>query len=194
MFTIVRGDVLELAASVPERLAAEVRPGQAVRLGVGGQTVDGTVARVSPTVDPATRALTAFVEVPNAGGALKGNTFATGRAIGRVVQNALVIPTAALRQTEAGTSANQGASETFVYRIRGGVADRAAVSLGVVDEAAGIAEVVDGLAEGDQIVVGNVGAVGRGTRVQVIGGGEGARAAAAAPAGAPAAAPAPARP
>jgi hypothetical protein len=32
LFTVVRSDVLELAASVPERTAGEVRPGQAVRL------------------------------------------------------------------------------------------------------------------------------------------------------------------
>ena len=168
----MRSDVLELAASVPERIAAQVRPGQAVRLGVGGNAVEGKVARVSPTVDPTTRAVTVFVEVPNASGALKGNTFATGRAVGRVVENALIVPATALRQADPGANANE--SQTFVYRIRGGVADRAPISVGILDEASGIAEVVDGLAEGDQVLVGNVGAVGRGTRVQIIGN-EGAR-------------------
>jgi multidrug efflux pump subunit AcrA (membrane-fusion protein) len=109
---VVRGDVLELAGSVPERVAADVRPGQAVRLDVAGRQVTGRVARVSPTVDPTTRGITVFVEVPNPGGALKGNTFATGRAVGRVVPGALLVPTTALRQaqTESGGAAAAAAS------------------------------------------------------------------------------------
>jgi RND family efflux transporter MFP subunit len=175
LFTVVRGDVLELAGSVPERVSGDVRPGQPVRLDVGGRRVTGRVARVSPTVDPTTRGITVFVEVPNPGGALKGNTFATGRAVGRVIPDALLVPTTALRQAQAegggaaGTPAEQG---TFVYRLRGNTAERAPVSLGLVDEAAGVAEVVDGLAPGDRVIVGNVASVGRGVTVQIIGGGE----------------------
>jgi multidrug efflux pump subunit AcrA (membrane-fusion protein) len=146
-----------------------------VRLDVGGRRVTGRVARVSPTVDPTTRGITVFVEVPNPGGALKGNTFATGRAVGRVIPDALLVPTTALRQAQAegGASAGTPAEQsTFVYRLRGNTAERAPVSLGLVDEAVGVAEVVDGLAPGDRVVVGNVASVGRGVTVQIIGGGE----------------------
>ena len=183
LFTVVRGDVLELAGAVPERVGTQVRPGQPVRLSIAGRTIEGTVARVSPTVDPTTRSLTVFVEVPNPGGTIRGNSFASGRAVGRVVEGALLVPTAALRQVQdEGASAGEGrgaGSGTFVYRIRGTTADRAPVQLGLVDEAAGVAEVVDGLAPGDRVIVGNVAAVGRGTQVQVLGGGGagGARAA-----------------
>lgn len=174
LFTVVRNDALELAAAVPERAAGAVRPGQTVRLNVGGQPVDGRVARVSPTIDPATRAATVYVRLPNAGGRLRGNAFATGRAVGQAIDGALLVPTAALRQSQEETAGATGGargeqSNTFVYRLRGGTADRAPVSLGVVDEAAGVAQVVDGLEEGDQVIVGNVSGVGRGVRVQVIG-------------------------
>jgi RND family efflux transporter MFP subunit len=170
MFTIVRGDVLELAAALPERLANGVRAGQKVRFVAGGRALEGSVARVSPTVDPATRAVTVFVEVPNPGGALRGNTFVTGRVVGRRLEDALIVPTSALRQAAEGTEgAAPGAARDFVYRIAGDVVERAPVSLGVVDEAAGIAEVVDGLRDGDRVIVGNVGGVGRGTRVQILG-------------------------
>jgi RND family efflux transporter MFP subunit len=174
LFTVVRADVLELAASVPERAAGEVRPGQTVRLNVAGRAVDGRVARVSPTVDPATRAATVFVQIPNPGARFKGNSFATGRAVGRALDGALLVPTAALRQAqeEAGAGATRGApapAPTFVFRVRGGAAERVGVSLGVVDEQAGVAEVVDGLDEGDRVIVGNVSGVGRGVRVQVLG-------------------------
>ena len=163
MFTIVRNDVLELAAAVPGRRATDIQPGQAVRFTADGRDFDGRVARVSPTIDPNTRAITVYVQVPNGSGSLKGNTFAAGRIIGRTLPGALVIPLPAVRQ------GNESAP-SFVYRIVGDTIDRADVRLGVVDEAAGLAEVTDGLREGDRIVVGNVGTLGRGMRVQVVGG------------------------
>jgi hypothetical protein len=43
------------------------------------------------------------------------------------------------------------------------------VQLGVVDERAGVAEVLDGLSGGDRVVVGNVGALGRGMQVIIAG-------------------------
>ena len=171
LFTLVRGDRLELAASVPERLAGALRPGQAVRFSTQGRTIEGTVARVSPTIDPATRAVTVFVEVPNPGGALRGNTFVTGRAVGRTIDDAVLVPTTALRQAQEGVGTGRGAgSSTFVYRLRGQNAERAPVNVGLVDEAAGVAEVLAGLEPGDRVIVGNVAGVGQGTTVQILGG------------------------
>ncbi len=171
LFTLVRGDRLELAASVPERLAGTLRPGQAVRFSAQGRTLEGTVARVSPTIDPATRAVTVFVEVPNPGGALRGNTFVTGRAVGRTIDDAVLVPTTALRQAQEQIGAGRGAgSNTFVYRLRGQSVERAPVNLGLLDEAAGVAEVLDGLQPGDRVIVGNVAGVGQGTTVQILGG------------------------
>ena len=171
LFTLVRGDRLELAASVPERLAGALRPGQSVRFSAQGRTLEGTVARVSPTIDPGTRAVTVFVEVPNPGGALRGNTFVTGRAVGRTIDDAVLVPTTALRQAQEGVGTGRGTgSNTFVYRLRGQNAERAPVNLGLVDEAAGVAEVLDGLQPGDRVIVGNVSGVGQGTTVQILGG------------------------
>ena len=162
MFTLVRNDVLELAAAVPARQANGVRVGQPVRFTADARAFNGKVARVSPTVDPATRSVTVYVQIPNASGALKGGTFATGRVVSRVVPNVLVVPTAAVRQ-----SAEDG--KPFVYRIAGRLLDVASVQLGVVDERAGRAEVLDGLAEGDRVITGNVGSLGRGMQVIVAG-------------------------
>lgn len=167
MFTLVRSDVLELAAAVPARQANAVRVGQAVRFSADGRTFDGKVARVSPTVDPSTRSVTVFVQVPNASGAIKGGTFASGRVVSRVVANALVIPMAAVRQSPEG-------NKPFVYRIADRAIDVASVQLGVVDARAGTAEVLEGLVEGDRVVTGNVGSLGRGMQV-IIAGEEGLR-------------------
>ena len=44
------------------------------------------------------------------------------------------------------------------------------MEVGVVDDVQGIAEVIQGLQEGDRIVIGNVGTLGKGMKVQVLGG------------------------
>src|SRR5439155_13701542 len=135
LFTLVRSDVLELAAAVPARQANGVRVGQTVHFIADGRSFDGKLARVSPTVDPATRSVTVYVQIPNTSGALKGGTFATGRVVSRVVSSVLVVPTAAVRQ-----SAEDG--KPFVYRIAGRVLDVASVPPGIVDERAGRAVVL----------------------------------------------------
>jgi RND family efflux transporter MFP subunit len=161
LFTVVRNDVLELEAAVPARLSESVAAGQVVRFAAAGRQLEGRVARVSPTINPANRSVTIYIQVPNRDGTLKGNTFATGRVIGRTVKNALVIPTAALRQS-------QQLNTPFVYRIVDDVVEHAPVTLGVVDEGIGVAEIVQGLKEGDRIIVGNLGALGAGMRVSII--------------------------
>jgi RND family efflux transporter MFP subunit len=162
LFTLVRTDVLELAAAVPARQANALRIGQTVRFSADGRAFDGKVARVSPTVDPATRSVAVFVQIPNPNGALRGGTFASGRIVSRLVSGALVVPAAAIRQ-----SAGEG--RPYVYRVAGQTIDVAPLLLGVIDERAGMAEVLEGIAEGDRVVVGNVGTLGRGMQVIIAG-------------------------
>jgi RND family efflux transporter MFP subunit len=162
MFTIVRSGTLELAAAVPARQAAAVRAGQVVHFVADARRFDGKVARVSPTIDPATRSVTVYVQVPNPGNTLRGGTFATGRVVSRTLENVLAIPTAALRQ-------GQEDGKPFVYRIDGKTLNIAPVQLGAVDEAQGVAQVTEGLQAGDRIVVGNVGTLGRGMQVTIAG-------------------------
>jgi membrane fusion protein (multidrug efflux system) len=160
LFTVVRTDALELAATVPARYASNVRTGQITRFTADGRTIEGRVVRVSPTIDPATRSITVYVQVPNPGGVLKGGTFVSGRIVGRSIPEALVIPGAAIRQTEAGNP--------YVYTIEGEAVAQKPVQVGVVDDATGIVEILTGLEEGDRVIVGNVGTLGRGMQVRVV--------------------------
>ena len=162
MFTVVRSDVLELAASVPARQANAVKVGQSVHFTADGRRIEGRVARVSPTIDPNTRSVAVYAQIANPGGAIKGGTFATGRVVSRVIDGAIKVPTGALRQS-------QDDGRPYVYRIDGRTIEVALLQLGVIDDRAGVAEVLSGLAEGDRVIVGNVGALGRGVQVQIIG-------------------------
>jgi RND family efflux transporter MFP subunit len=167
MFTVVRSDILELAANVPARQASEIRVGQKVHFAAGGRDLDGRVARINPSIDPTNRSITVYTQVPNGTGALKANSFATGRIVSRTVDGAVVIPAPALRQA-------QGSDKPFVYRLDATDAlERAPVSVGIVDESQAIAEITEGLNPGDRIIVGNVGTLGAGMKVTIAGGGEG---------------------
>jgi RND family efflux transporter MFP subunit len=162
MFTIVRSGTLELAAAVPARQATAVRAGQVVHFVADGRRFDGKVARVSPTIDPTTRSVTVYVQVPNPGNSLRGGTFATGRVVARTLTNVLAVPTAALRQ-------GQEDGRPFVYRIDGKTLNPAPVQIGAVDEQLGVAQVTEGLQNGDRVIVGNVGTLGRGMQVTIAG-------------------------
>ena len=160
LFTLVRTDALELAATVPARYASTVRTGQITRFTADGRTIEGRVVRVSPTIDPATRSITVYVQVANPSGALKGGTFVSGRVVGRSIPQALVVPGAAIRQSEDGSP--------YVYTIEGETVAQKPVQVGIVDDATGIAEIVSGLEEGERVIVGNVGTIGRGMQVRVV--------------------------
>jgi RND family efflux transporter MFP subunit len=114
MFTVVRNDVLELEAAVPARFAGDVKPAMPVRFNAGGREMSGKVARVSPTINPANRSVTIYLQLPNPGGTLKGNTFATGRIVARTVSGTIILPTSAIRYGQ-----QQNAPSFIVSRTNG---------------------------------------------------------------------------
>ncbi len=162
MFTMVRTSSLELLGSIPARRADAVQPGQTVRFTADERSFTGRVARVSPTIDPATRSVAVYVTIPNPRGLLKGNTFATGQVVTNTVPGALVVPISAVRDNVDGT-------RRFVYKIQGDELAVADVQTGITDEARGTVQVLAGLKDQDQVVVGSPGTLGPGMKVQIIG-------------------------
>jgi membrane fusion protein (multidrug efflux system) len=162
LFTMVRTTTLELAGSVPARNADDVKPGQVVRFSSDGRLFTGKVSRVSPTIDPASRSVAVYVTVPNPKGLLKGNSFATGQLVTQTISDALVAPVTAVRDNVDGT-------RHFVYKIQGGELAMVFVQTGIVDDSRGMVQIVDGLHDQDQIVVGSPGTLGPGMKVTIIG-------------------------
>lgn len=95
--TVVRQHPLRLQLAVPERAAADVRPGQVVRVSVEGDpdVYEGRVARLSPAITEGNRTLPIEAEVPNRDGRLRPGTFARADIVTRE-QPGIVIPQAAL--------------------------------------------------------------------------------------------------
>ncbi len=162
LFTMVRNEILELTASLPAKMAGGVREGQVARFAADGKQFTGKVARVSPTVDPVSRNVTVYIQIPNPKNALKGNTFSTGQIISRTVGNALVVPQAAVRISPLD-------GKTMVYKVEGGVLNPATVKTGISDDARGVVEILEGVQEKDVVVVGNPGTLGRGMKATILG-------------------------
>ena len=78
LFRMIRQGRLEWRAEVAAAELGGIRPGQSARLTpAGGQTVEGKVRMVAPTVDTASRNGLVYVDLPRPGGA-KAGMFARG--------------------------------------------------------------------------------------------------------------------
>jgi multidrug efflux pump subunit AcrA (membrane-fusion protein) len=75
--------------------------------------------------------------------------------------NVLTLPLSAVRRS-------RDENAPFVYKIDGDAIAIAPVRLGVTDDARGAVEVLEGVSGNDRVIVGNVGTIGRGMRVQIL--------------------------
>ncbi|HEY7139175.1 MAG TPA: efflux RND transporter periplasmic adaptor subunit [Methylomirabilota bacterium] len=96
--TLVRLHPLRLRLSVPERDAAAVRRGQAVRVTVDGDATvhPGTVARLSPAISEQNRTLLIEAEVPNTGNRLRPGSFAKAEVVVQADERIVTVPATAL--------------------------------------------------------------------------------------------------
>lgn len=145
--TVIDASALELAASVPASALGSLRRGAKVEFTVTGypdRRFTGTIARVNPAVDPVTRQVRIYAEVPNGDRSLAAGVFAEGRVAFTQVR-ALTIPLSALDPQALAPS---------VKRLRGGVIEEVPVTLGLRDDVAERIEVKSGVQLGDTLLVG----------------------------------------
>lgn len=141
---------------LPETQLAQVGAGQAISgtaAAYPGRRFDGTVATVDARIDPTTRAVTVRGQFANADRALKPGMLLEVD-VARAERPALLVPEIAVVQV---------GTDSYVFRVRNGVAERADVKLGV--RSGGQVEVVSGLAAGDTIVVDGTGKLKPGAKV-----------------------------
>jgi RND family efflux transporter MFP subunit len=100
VMSLVKVDPLKLTAEVPEKMAPWVKVGQTLTLAVEampGAGVTGHIARLSPAVNPQTRAFPIEGRVPNPNGSLKPGGFARVHITTDLVEHVLTVPAAALQ-------------------------------------------------------------------------------------------------
>ncbi|OWK35115.1 putative Co/Zn/Cd efflux system membrane fusion protein [Fimbriiglobus ruber] len=98
LYTIADTSTVWLTANTRPEDADRVKMGQPVRFRQQGRPDiwTGTVAWVSPVVDPATRTVPVRVSLPNPDGQLKAKTYGTAEIIQRDEPHALLVPSAAV--------------------------------------------------------------------------------------------------
>lgn len=125
--------------------ATQVKPGQAVNFQVSGQpgmVFQGTVRRVNPSANAATRQIEVLVDFAAGKRPELSGLYAEG-SIAAVQTRALTLP--------AGVIVNEG-DKNYVWRAKDGVMRKVAVTLGLRDPRRGDYAVNAGLAEGDLVL------------------------------------------
>jgi RND family efflux transporter MFP subunit len=160
LFSIVDPASMRFEASVPAAQLSQVKIGAPVSFSVSGypdKRFTGRVARTSPTVDASTGQVRIVVSVPNASSNLVAGLFADGR-IAAESRKGMTAPYSAIDL--------RGLKPT-VLRLKGGVAERIEVALGVRDEDLERYEILSGVAVGDTLLIGAATGITPGTTVRV---------------------------
>jgi RND family efflux transporter MFP subunit len=152
---------VRLIINVVERDLRRITQGTAVATEVDaypGETFQGTVARVAPILDPATRTAQVEIEVPNRGYRLKPGMYARARFTVEEHRNALVVPTASVvdQQGKLGVWVPEGDQPKFTP-----------VVVGI--EQQDLTEVVSGLNEGQRVISTGATALRPGDRIVMSG-------------------------
>jgi RND family efflux transporter MFP subunit len=160
LYTIVDPSSLELEASVPTEQLGMLHIGAPVTFtvnGVASREFEGRVTRINPSVDPATRQVRVYAEIPNTDGALVAGLFVEGR-IATQMREGLTVPTEAIERSM---------QQPALLVVRAGKVQRVAVQLGLRDEQAQRVEVRRGVQAGEVVLVGAAQEITPGTPVRV---------------------------
>lgn len=161
ILSVVDISTVRLVAQVVERDFKRVRPGVEAQVEVDafpGEHFTGTVSRVAPVFDPATRTATIEIEVPNPGYRLKPGMYARVRLTVETKPEALTLPRNALVDSDG---------RRGVFLIVEDMARFQPVQTGIQDDNS--VEIVEGLSEGQRVVTTGALALRDGDRVTVLG-------------------------
>jgi RND family efflux transporter MFP subunit len=161
---IIAVNPVKITAGVPERYAADVRPGAAVHVtfdALEGRTLEGRIGFVGAAVNPRNRTFPVEFSVPNMGGAIKPEMVASVAVVRRVVSEAIVLPQDAVIRLTDGQA-------VYVVRSDGGseTAEARQVTIGMSQD--NKVTVTSGLQPGDRVVVVGQHQVAHGDRVRIV--------------------------
>jgi membrane fusion protein, multidrug efflux system len=159
-FRIVDFDPILARVYFPERDLSRVQVGQPAAITFDAHSGREFMARVSlvnPGVDRTNGTFKVTLEIANADGALRPGTFGRVRVKTGDFDSAVLLPRRGLL-TEDG--------DDFVFVARGDSAVKVAVTVGAVEGET--AQILDGLAEGDQVVTIGQGGLKNGSKIKPV--------------------------
>ena len=149
---------LRLVVPVPESAVPELQLGSTVQVHVSAMNRDfeGRVARFADALNDETRTMHTEIDVENSDGTLKEGMYAEAKIVLKQQKDALTIPIQALQRNSTGGT-------VLIVDADGRVEERQ-VKLGA--ESSDRIEVLAGLAENDQVIMGNRGDLRAGEKVR----------------------------
>lgn len=152
--------VLDLAGNLPAAYLTKVRKGESLTVdsdAFPGKTFTGRVEAVAPAVDPNTNVGGVRIRIANPGGLLKLGMYLNAQVDTETHKNALVVPAEAVYRDESG--------KPIVYEVSGGAAKVTDITMGI--ESNGKTEILDGVKEGDTIILSGGYGLDDGTKVKI---------------------------
>jgi RND family efflux transporter MFP subunit len=156
--TVAQINLLRLRIPAPESVAAKVRIGDTVDVEVQatGEHFKGTVTRFTNALDPTTRTEQVEIDVPNSDYHLQPGMYANVTLMTSSKPDALTVPVEAVQRT---------GDKTYVLAVNSqNQVERREIHTGI--QGSNKVEVVAGLAEGERVIVGNLGSYRSGETVQ----------------------------
>jgi len=160
LFLVMNIDEVEMEVGLPEVHLANIAIGNPVEIIVDtypGITFKGKISTINPMVDPISRAFKVKVRIPNGDHQLKPGMFARVKIYPKIHRDALIVPF---------KSVVRRGGNTAVFIADGDIVSLRAVTEGITNERE--IEIIDGLQEGEEIVIeGHHGMADR-TKVRVL--------------------------
>ncbi|RLB27880.1 MAG: hypothetical protein DRG66_04670 [Deltaproteobacteria bacterium] len=145
LFLIMNIDKVKAEISLPEVHLARINIGNPVEVTVDtypGITFRGKISTINPMVNPVSRAFKVKVEIPNKDHRLKSGMFARVKIYHKIHKDALIVPFKSVMRREG---------DTVVFVIDDDTVRLRSVTAGINNERE--IEVIDGLKEGEEVVI-----------------------------------------
>jgi RND family efflux transporter MFP subunit len=148
VITLAQWSKLRLVVPVPESAVPDLRLGSVIDVLVParGRTLKGKVARFADALNDETRTMHTEIDVDNPDGTLVDGMYAETALVLHENNDTLSVPIEAVKRT--------GSEGTVLLVDLSGVVEVRSIRLGI--EGSGRIEVLSGLKEGDQVIVGNL--------------------------------------
>ena len=160
LFTVSDFDPLIARIYLPEKDVIGLQEGREVRITLKASDdtrFAGRIRQISPVVDPATGTVKVTVEAAARPAVVRPGAFVTIDIVREVHARAVLLPReAVIRELQ----------DSYVFVVRGDVAERREVSLGL--EEGGRIEALSGVTAGEQVIVAGQGGLKPGSPVKVI--------------------------
>ena len=162
LFNIADISTLLAKIDVPEGYIASVAPGGTVEFVIPSmagenKTARGTITRVAPVADSASRTFEAEVSIDNRDGRLKGGVYADAVITTKAKENVLTVPFSAIVMRD---------DQRTVYVIEDDTAVRRVVNTGYIGD--DLVEILGGITEKDLVITGGQNKLREGSKVKVV--------------------------